>query len=285
MFRSSLFFCVFLSVITFSMPVPAAEEGGFMFFGVVTVRDGATVLIQNPELSEQQVAACAALLEGKLELDRTFTTSKDAKGELRYTWGDEEDTLLKEGLVPYVAYFVTPGLFIQFKCKDITVTPYEAKMGFSTWSTSDVATAGWWAPETTETCDIAMKYYDDSSYKTVVKLEGDNIAVGASGTSPDGVSWKIASIEEKEDRAIVNVETDKGPEGHRFTFQTVTTNWEKPQDHSPWIEDTEDGKGLLYPVSRWVESNEKLVSFEIRERHPDRMKQWEVKGFPLTPKQ
>jgi hypothetical protein len=181
-----------------------------------------------------------------------------------------------------VAYFATPGQFIDIE--EAKAKPCQMRMGFSTSSTTDCAIVSWWAPQTTKACDISVEYYDNSSYKAVATLKGDKIAVGASGTSPDGVSWKITGIEEKEDEVVVTVETSKGPKDHEFDFLTATTDSEIPQRQSPWTDKTEDGKGLIYPVSFWAESVKEVASIKIRERHPDRIKKWAVKGFSLKGK-
>lgn len=258
---------------------PAAEEGAFVFFGVVTVRDGKTVLIRNPELPDAEAEKCEEALEGSLDLDRTFTTTTDDDGELAYEWGDDEGRLTDENLVPYVAYFVTPGQEVHLTAAE--AEPHDATMGLMRGWTDGMAQVSWWAPETTEECSISVEYYDDDSYKVVVVLEDDEIKIGANGESPAGVKWKIVSIDKTENETTVNVETDKGPEGHGFDFWTATTEWPEPRKTFAWSEESEDGAKLIYPVSRWAGEEETLSRFEIRERDPELAKKWEVKSFAL----
>jgi hypothetical protein len=271
-----------VSVVLFCLlclPATAADEPVFIFYGVVTVRDGKTVLIQNPELTDEQVTTCKEVFENFLELDRTFSTGKSDDDTLTYTWGDDEGELSEEGLVPYVACFATPGQFIDVT--DADAQPRADRMTFQRSSTLGIAQVGWWAPETTETCSVSLQYYDETGYKVVATLEGDELAVGASGTSPDGVAWEITRIEEKENEILINVETEKGPEGHRFVFWIATKKWDKPRQDSPWSEESEDGTKLTYPASRWLMGDDEVTSFEIRERHPDRIKTWAIEDFAL----
>ena len=279
MIRTTALLAVLVSFLAFCPPAAADGQDSFLFYGIVTVRDGKMVLFQNPALSDEQVAKCAKSLEGFIDLDRTFTTAKDDKGKITYTWGDDEGQLSEAGLVPCAAYYVTPGQYIDVN--EVTITPYVGQMGSSTSSTSGMATLRWWAPETTKQCDLALEYYDDSSNKAVAKLEGKAIVLGASGTSPDGVAWKIAGIEEKKGNTEVNVETGKGPDGHEFVFWAATTDWKTPNQMFAWPERTKDRKGFRYSVSCWAETKDELVSFEIRERHPDRLKNWAIKAFAL----
>ncbi len=298
MIRRTVFLAVFVLFVAVCVPAvageaaadkPAADEGAvqtetqaFVFFGVATVREGKTVLFRNPDLSKTQVDTCTQALEGMLDLDRTFTTGTNKEGALEYTWGDDEGELTKAGLVPYEATFATPGEFIDVE--EAKAEPCEMRMGFSTSAMTDCVIVSWWAPETTKACDISIEYYDNSSYKTVASLKGNTIAAGAAGTSPDGVSWKIVGVEEKENQVMVTVETSKGPEGHEFDFLTATKDFATPMKQSVWPEPTEDGKGMVYHVSFWAESAKEITSLEIRERHPDRIKKWAIKGFALKGK-
>jgi hypothetical protein len=279
MLRTALVFGAVLSVLACGLPAPAAEPGEFIFFGIVTVRDGKTVLVQNPALSDEQVARCKELIGDALGLDRAFSTAKSEEGGLTYTWGEDEGELSAEGLVPYVAYFVTPDQYVPLE--EGTAEPREANMASCTSSVPDVVSVSWWAPETTEKCSVHLEFYDETSYKPVATLKGDEITVGAGGTSPDGVKWEIASIAEEENGVVVNVVTDKGPKGHAFVFWVTTANFDEPQRESPWTDETEDGKRLVYPVSCWADSEDELICFQIRERHPDRIKKWDLKDFSL----
>ena len=273
---------VALSLVVPCLAAVAADEPGFIFFGVVTVREGKTVLFQNSDLTEEQVKTCKEALKRFIKLDRTYTTSKDKEGELTYKWGDDEGTLSEGGLVPYIAYFVTPDQFIQID--KANAQPRAQYMTFQRSSTIGFADLRWWAPETTEKCDLSLEYYDDSSYNVIAVLKDDKIAVGTGGTSPDGVNWKIASIEEKEREVVINVETDKGPEGHEFVFWIATKKFKIPRQDSPWTKESEDGEKLIYPASHWAKNKADISHFEIRERHPDRIKKWETKGFRLKAK-
>jgi len=279
MFRTTVLITVLALCCALWAPANAAETGDFLFFGIVTVRHGKTVFIQNPKLSEEQATKCQKIACDALELDRAFTTTKNAKGELTYTWGDDEDELTEEGLVPYVAYFATPDQYIPLE--EWKAEPRKTNMGSWTSSVPGLITVGWWAPETTEQCSLHLEFYDEAGYNTVATLKGDTIAVGASGTSPDGVSWEIASIEEQDYGVVASVVTDKGPEGHAFVFRVSTTKFEDPHVESPWAKETEDGKKLVYDVTFWADSKDQLACLEIRERHPDRITKWELKDFPL----
>ncbi len=258
---------------------PAAEEGDFIFFGIVTVRDGKTVLIRNPELAEAEAKECEEALDRFLKLERTFSATTDEDGELAYEWGNDGGRLTDENLVPYVAYFVTPGQEVRLTGAE--VEPHDPTMGLMRGWTLGVVHVGWWAPETTEACSITVEYYDDDSYKVVVVLEDDEIKVGANGESPSGVKWEIVSIERTENQAIINVETDKGPEGHGFDFWIATKEWPEPRRSIVWSEESEDGTKLIYPASCWANKDEELHSFEMRERDPELVKKWEVKNFAL----
>jgi hypothetical protein len=266
-------------LIVVALPLSAAEEPQLVFYGIVTVRDGKTVLYRNPELSDEQAKACAEAAGAYADLDRTFTTSKNDDGELTYTWGEEEGVLTEPGLVPYVACFVTPGEYISVE--EAEGTPRVDAMTSSRMSTLDVAQVAWWAPETTKAVSVSLKYYDSSCYRRVVELKGDEIAAGAKGKSPDGVNWTIASVDRKAGEVVINVETDKGPEGHRFEFWIATKDWEEPRQDSPWTTESDDGSKLIYPVSRYVDDDDEVTSLAIRELHPDRMKAWSVKDFAL----
>ncbi len=271
-----------LSFVALGMPAMAAEEGEFIFFGVVTVRDGKTVLFQNPDLTKEQVALCRDKLKHFLGLDRTFTTSKYEKGGLKYEWGSLKGGLAEDGLVPYVAYFVTPNQYVSLTAGN--AEPRALNMIFQRGSTPGIASLRWWAPETTEKCDLSLEYYDDSSYKAVATLKDDEIGPGPSGKSPDGVNWKVTGIEPKGNGLVVKVETDEGPEGHQFVFWIATKRFKTPRQTSPSPQKTEDGKGFVYSVFYMVKSEEELGYLDIRERLPERTNTWEAKGFLLRGK-
>lgn len=283
MIRKTAFLAVLASCFALCVPGETAETGEFIFFGVVTVRDGKTVLFQNPKLSKEQAEKHAETLEHMLDLDRTFTTTRNKEGVLEYKWGAyDEGQITKEGLVPYVAYFATRDQFVDVD--EANAKPCVMRMGFSSSTTTRLVMVSWWAPETTKTSDISVAYYPDSSHKTVAVLKGDKIAASAGGTSPDGVKWKITRVEEKKNEVVVTVETSKGPDGHKFVFWTATTKFKTPTRSLSWAKETMDGEGLAYAVSFWAESTEELVSLEILERDPDRMKTWAIKGFVLKSK-
>jgi hypothetical protein len=251
-----------------------------IFFGIVTVRDGKTVFFPNPALTDEQAALCAEVLQGSLQLDRTFTTTTDEDGVLMYTWGDDEGRLTQKGLVPYVAYFATSDQKV--KITESEAEPHDPMMGMMNAWTLGMAHVRWWAPETTEECTLSVEYYDDSSYKVIAVLEDDEIQVGANGESPTGVKWKIVGIDRTDDEITVEVETDKGPEDHGFDFFLATTEWTEPRETFAYPDESEDDAKLIYSVTRWVhEEDEEICHFEIRERDPELAKTWEVKDFPL----
>ncbi|MBN1919010.1 MAG: hypothetical protein JW889_13975 [Verrucomicrobia bacterium] len=279
MYRLISFLLLASFVIGIALPLWAAEEPSFLLYGIVTVRDGNTMLCRNPELTDDQVTQCTEMLEGWIDLDRKFSTSTNDDGALAYTWGEDEGMLSQKGLVPCVAYFVTPGQYVALE--ECEAAPLADEMGISWSVTIGVVQVFWWVPETTESLSLSIKYYDSSSYKRVAFLKGEEIAVDAGGTSPDGVNWNIASIGQEDERLVINVESDRGPDGHRFDFWISTSQSDEPLHEAPWTNESEDGSKLIYPVSPWLTDDEQMTTFEIRERHPDRAKTWAVKDFAL----